>query len=140
VEIPLRLRDFQAQWESPALGLFHGAACSTALLPINCRAHPLFHPHQPTGSFHGEAKTALDGEVVCRYLALSYPPCLSEQQGNTLASPVLACLSKKARLGVQNCSSQSMRENYSVGTVGICYSLRIALKRPLLTFNAPLPV
>jgi hypothetical protein len=40
VEIPLRLRDFQAQWESPALGLFHGAACSTALLPINCRAHP----------------------------------------------------------------------------------------------------
>ena len=40
VEIPRRLRDFQAQGESPALGLFHGAAFSTALLPINCRAHP----------------------------------------------------------------------------------------------------
>jgi hypothetical protein len=25
------LRDFQARWESPALGLFHGAASSTAL-------------------------------------------------------------------------------------------------------------
>src|ERR1019366_5394994 len=49
VEIPRRLRDFQAQWESPALGLFHGAACSTALLPINCRAHPHLICPGPTG-------------------------------------------------------------------------------------------
>jgi len=31
VEIPPLLRDFQARWESPALGLFHGAASSTDL-------------------------------------------------------------------------------------------------------------
>jgi hypothetical protein len=30
-EIPAVLRDFQAQWKSPALGLFHCAAPSTAL-------------------------------------------------------------------------------------------------------------
>ncbi len=33
VEIPLRLRDFQAQRKSPAFGLFLGAAFSTALVP-----------------------------------------------------------------------------------------------------------
>ena len=32
VNIPLRLRDVQVQWESPAFGLFHGTAFSTALL------------------------------------------------------------------------------------------------------------
>ena len=31
VEIPPLLRDFQARWESPALGLFLGAAPSTDL-------------------------------------------------------------------------------------------------------------
>jgi len=31
VEIPPLLRDFQARGESPALGLFHGAASSTVL-------------------------------------------------------------------------------------------------------------
>jgi len=36
VEIPLPLRDFQAQWKSPAFGLFHGAAFSTALVPTDC--------------------------------------------------------------------------------------------------------
>jgi hypothetical protein len=40
VEIPLRLRDFQAQWESPAFGLFHGAVFSTALLPTDCAIDP----------------------------------------------------------------------------------------------------
>jgi hypothetical protein len=40
VEIPLRLRDFQAQGESPAFGLFHGAAFSTALLPTDCAIDP----------------------------------------------------------------------------------------------------
>src|SRR6266851_4034558 len=40
VEISLRLRDFQAQWKSPALGLFRGAAFSTALLPPNCAVDP----------------------------------------------------------------------------------------------------
>ena len=34
VKIPLRLRDFQVEWESPAFGLFHGTAFSTALLSI----------------------------------------------------------------------------------------------------------
>jgi hypothetical protein len=29
------LRDFQARWESPAFGLFHGAASSTALFTHN---------------------------------------------------------------------------------------------------------
>jgi hypothetical protein len=33
VKIPRRLRDFQVHWESPAFGLFHGTAFSTALLP-----------------------------------------------------------------------------------------------------------
>jgi hypothetical protein len=32
VNIPLRLRDVQVQWESPAFGLFHGTAFSTALV------------------------------------------------------------------------------------------------------------
>jgi transposase len=32
VGIPPLLRDFQAEWESPAVGLFRGAAFSTALL------------------------------------------------------------------------------------------------------------
>jgi hypothetical protein len=31
VEILPPLRDFQVRWESPAFGLFHGAASSTAL-------------------------------------------------------------------------------------------------------------
>ena len=31
VNSPLRLRDVQVQWESPAFGLFHGTAFSTAL-------------------------------------------------------------------------------------------------------------
>jgi NAD(P)-dependent dehydrogenase (short-subunit alcohol dehydrogenase family) len=31
VGIPPHLRDFQARWKSPALGLFHGAPSSTAL-------------------------------------------------------------------------------------------------------------
>jgi hypothetical protein len=30
-EIPLLLRDFQAEWKSPYVGLFHAAAFSTAL-------------------------------------------------------------------------------------------------------------
>ena len=46
VEIPLRLRDFQVQWESPAFGLFHGAAFSTALLPINCAIDPFFEAQE----------------------------------------------------------------------------------------------
>ena len=40
MEIPPPLRDFQARWESPALGLFHGAASSTARFAhkLCCRA------------------------------------------------------------------------------------------------------
>jgi hypothetical protein len=40
VEIPPPLRNFQAEWESPALGLFHGVTFSTALLPTNTDTHP----------------------------------------------------------------------------------------------------
>jgi hypothetical protein len=40
VEIPPLLRDFQAQGESPAFGLFYGAAFSTALLPTNSAKEP----------------------------------------------------------------------------------------------------
>jgi hypothetical protein len=40
VEIPLPLRDFQAEWESPDFGLFHAAAFSTALLPTNSATEP----------------------------------------------------------------------------------------------------
>src|SRR5271157_1469463 len=40
VEIPPLSRDFQAEEESPALGLFHGAAFSTALLPTNSAKEP----------------------------------------------------------------------------------------------------
>ena len=36
VKIPLRLRDFQVEWESPAFGLFHGTAFSTALVSTDC--------------------------------------------------------------------------------------------------------
>jgi hypothetical protein len=41
VKIPPLLRDFQAQGESPACGLFHGAAFSTAHLPTNSAKEPL---------------------------------------------------------------------------------------------------
>jgi hypothetical protein len=41
VKIQPLLRDFQAEGESPALGLFHGAAFSTALLPTNSAKEPL---------------------------------------------------------------------------------------------------
>jgi len=40
VKIQPLLRDFQAEGESPALGLFHGAAFSTALLPTNSAKEP----------------------------------------------------------------------------------------------------
>jgi hypothetical protein len=40
VEIARLLRDFQAEWESPAFGLFRGASFSTALLPTNCATDP----------------------------------------------------------------------------------------------------
>ena len=36
VKIPLRLRDFQVAWESPAFGLFHATAFSTALVSTDC--------------------------------------------------------------------------------------------------------
>jgi hypothetical protein len=42
VGIPPRLRDFQAEGESPAGGLFHAAAFSTALLPTNSATEPVF--------------------------------------------------------------------------------------------------
>jgi len=42
VGIALLLRDFQAEWESPAFGLFRGASFSTALLPTNCAKDPYF--------------------------------------------------------------------------------------------------
>ena len=42
VKIQPLLRDFQAEGESPALGLFHGAAFSTALLPTNSAKGPKF--------------------------------------------------------------------------------------------------
>jgi hypothetical protein len=42
VGIPPRLRDFQAEGESPAGGLFHAAAFSTALLPTNSATEPKF--------------------------------------------------------------------------------------------------
>ena len=45
-EIPLRLRDFQVEWESPVVGLFHVAAFSTALLPINSATEPVFFAHE----------------------------------------------------------------------------------------------
>ncbi|HVB57029.1 MAG TPA: hypothetical protein VNE63_11430, partial [Candidatus Acidoferrales bacterium] len=38
--IPPSLRDFQAEWESPAFGLFQGAGFSTALLPTNTAIEP----------------------------------------------------------------------------------------------------
>ena len=40
MEISPLLRDFQAEGESPALGLFHAAAFSTALLPTNSAKEP----------------------------------------------------------------------------------------------------
>ena len=45
VKIQPLLRDFQAEGESPALGLFHGAAFSTALLPTNSAKEPVSQMH-----------------------------------------------------------------------------------------------
>ena len=39
-ENPDALRDFQVEWESPAFGLFHGTAFSTALVPKDCATEP----------------------------------------------------------------------------------------------------
>jgi alkylation response protein AidB-like acyl-CoA dehydrogenase len=46
VGIPPRLRDFQAEGESPAGGLFHAAAFSTALLPTNSATEPQVLTHE----------------------------------------------------------------------------------------------
>lgn len=40
VKIPMRLRDFQVEWESPAFGLFHGTAFSTALVSTEGAPQP----------------------------------------------------------------------------------------------------
>ena len=40
VKILMRLRDFQVEWESPAFGLFHGTAFSTALVPTDGATEP----------------------------------------------------------------------------------------------------
>jgi hypothetical protein len=45
VKIPPLLQDFQAQGESPAFGLFHEAAFSTALLPTNSATEPKMTSH-----------------------------------------------------------------------------------------------
>jgi hypothetical protein len=45
------LRDFQAQGESPACGLFHGAAFSTAHLPTNSAKEPQFAQVGQSGLF-----------------------------------------------------------------------------------------
>ena len=63
VKIPPLRGDFQAQGESPACGLFHGAAFSTALLPTNCATEPfLFAPDV--------ALSCLDGSVAKQKLNL----------------------------------------------------------------------
>jgi hypothetical protein len=41
--------DFQAEWESPAVGLFHGAAFSTAQLPTNSAIQPFFSREKAEG-------------------------------------------------------------------------------------------
>jgi hypothetical protein len=47
--IPPSLRDFRAQWESPAFGLFHGAGFSTTLLPTNTAIEPeKLDTHRPS--------------------------------------------------------------------------------------------
>jgi hypothetical protein len=51
VKTPPPLRNFQAQWESLAFGLFHEASFSIALLPTDTAIEPLlvsirrFSPH-----------------------------------------------------------------------------------------------
>src|ERR1700730_5993941 len=45
VEIAPLLRDFQAEWTSPAVGLFLGASFSTAVLPTNCAKDPKIGVH-----------------------------------------------------------------------------------------------
>ena len=40
VRNPALLRDFQAEWESPAVGLFREAAFSTALSPTDTATQP----------------------------------------------------------------------------------------------------
>src|SRR5215469_4090842 len=49
-EIPLLLRDFQAEWESPAVGLFHAAAFSTAFLPANSATEPKRRSNRSAGA------------------------------------------------------------------------------------------
>jgi len=75
VEISLRLRDFQAQWKSPALGLFRGAAFSTALLPPNCAVDPEFEGQRLRGLEQNPktssrwAQLAREGKKVMQFLS-----------------------------------------------------------------------
>src|ERR1700732_1792785 len=56
VEIAPLLRDFQAEWKSPAVGLFRGASFSTAVLPTNCAKDPYSSSHTSFRSdVHGGA-------------------------------------------------------------------------------------
>jgi len=82
VKIQPFLRDFQAEGESPAVGLFYGAAFSTALLPINSAKEPsLFvkqgNPATRRGLCHGlgrigGSRDAKEGAISYREGLLDY--------------------------------------------------------------------
>jgi hypothetical protein len=49
VKTPPPLRNFQAQWESLAFGLFHEASFSIALLPTDTAIEPFIQTYQDLG-------------------------------------------------------------------------------------------
>ena len=73
VEIPPLLRDFQAQWESPAVGLFHEAAFSTARLPTNSAKDPFFFMCPPLPTIRSEC-TVFFGPVTMQMMDTVFDP------------------------------------------------------------------
>ena len=71
MEIALRLRDFQAEWESPAFGLFRGAAFSTALLPTNCAKEPILFQADMRRRRAAAATVTLPLKMVGRFAFLA---------------------------------------------------------------------
>src|ERR1700730_15886162 len=76
VEIPLVLRDFQAEWKSPAVGLFRGASFSTAVLPTNCAKDP-FIPGITGRLYQQFALTIAISVVLSAFNALTLSPALA---------------------------------------------------------------
>ena len=84
---PAALRDFQAQWESPLFGLFHGAAFSIAHLPTNCAIEPPFEGQ-------GSHRSMVILTTLALLLVIGTRP---NRLGNRVSRPFVKTLPQKLR-------------------------------------------